>query len=109
MPDPAVAHAREAGLRYVSDHDPGITRVRDGAKFRYVAPGGAEITDAAELARIRRLAIPAAYADVWICTDPRGHLLATGRDARGRKQYRYHPDWRATRDGAKFERMVEFG
>jgi DNA topoisomerase-1 len=105
----AIAHAREAGLRYVSDRDPGIRRVRNEAGFRYLDPDGAEITDDAELARIRKLAIPPAYEDVWICANPRGHLLATGHDARGRKQYRYHPEWRAARDGAKFERMVEFG
>ncbi len=67
------------------------------------------MSDAAQLARIRSLAVPPAYRDVWICCDPQGHLQATGRDARGRKQYRYHPDWRAHRDAAKFDRMLEFG
>ncbi len=105
----AIAHATEAGLRYVSDRDPGIKRVRDGANFKYLDPDGKEITDEKEITRIRKLAIPPAYEDVWICVNPRGHLLATGHDARGRKQYRYHPEWRAARDGAKFERMVEFG
>jgi DNA topoisomerase-1 len=108
-PTEVLVHARDAGLRYVSDVEPGIRRVRDGAQFRYLGPDGAEITDEAELARIRKLAIPPAYEDVWICTSARGHLLASGRDARGRKQYRYHPEWRATRDDAKFGRMVEFG
>ncbi|HZP13134.1 MAG TPA: DNA topoisomerase IB [Nevskiaceae bacterium] len=111
MPDdtPNIAHAREAGLRYVTGHEPGIRRERDGAKFRYVGADGEEITDEAELARIRKLAIPPAYEDVWICVDAHGHLQATGYDARRRKQYRYHPQWRAVRDGAKFDRMIEFG
>ncbi len=107
--DEAQAHAREAGLRYVSDREPGIRRERDGAKFRYVGIDGKEIADEAELGRIRKLAIPPAYEGVWICVDAHGHLQATGYDARRRKQYRYHPQWRAVRDGAKFERMIEFG
>ena len=105
----AQVHAREAGLRYVSDDDPGIRRVRNGDGFRFVGPDGAEISEESTIARIRKLAIPPAYEDVWICAHPRGHLQATGHDARGRKQYRYHSEWRAARDGAKFERMVEFG
>lgn len=106
----AAAQAREAKLRYVSVADPGIRRQRTGKGFRYVAqPGDKPVKDAQTLKRIRSLAIPPAYDDVWICMDERGHLQATGLDARGRKQYRYHPDWRAMRDSAKFERMVEFG
>ena len=105
----AAAHAREAKLRYVSPSEPGIRRVRSGKGFKYLAPDGKLIRDPAELQRIRKLAIPPAYENVWICTSPRGHLQATGLDARGRKQYRYHPEWRVQRDVAKFERMVEFG
>src|SRR5581483_1880780 len=96
------------GLRFTSDEGPGIRRVRRGRGFVYLTPGGKRVADAATLARIRSLAIPPAYRDVWICTDPRGHLQATGWDARGRKQYRYHPLWRAHRDAAKFDRMLEF-
>ncbi|HUR40153.1 MAG TPA: DNA topoisomerase IB [Verrucomicrobiae bacterium] len=105
----ALAHAREARLRYVSPGEPGIRRVGTGKDFKYLAPGDKPVTDEAEIQRIRKLAIPPAYTDVWVCVNPRGHLQATGLDARGRRQYRYHPDWRAMRDSAKFERMVEFG
>jgi len=105
----AAAHAREAKLRYVSVTDPGIRRVRNGKGFSYLGPDDKPVKDAETLKRIRSLAIPPAYENVWVCTDARGHLQATGQDARGRKQYRYHPDWRAMRDSAKFERMVEFG
>ena len=105
----AAAHAREAKLRYVSPDDPGIRRVRAGKGFQYLAPDGTPVEDPDTLQRIRSLAIPPAYEDVWICANARGHLQATGMDARGRKQYRYHADWRAHRDSAKFERMVEFG
>jgi DNA topoisomerase-1 len=101
--------AAAAGLVYVSDADPGIRRIRTSAGFEYAGPGGRRLTDQAEIGRIERLAIPPAYEDVWICTDPRGHLQATGRDARGRKQYRYHAQWRAHRDDAKFLRMPAFG
>ncbi|HEU4588597.1 MAG TPA: hypothetical protein VFS11_08115 [Gemmatimonadales bacterium] len=104
----AAESAEAAGLRYVSDTKPGIRRQRRGKGFTYTGPDGQPIRDAATLARIRSLAIPPAYTDVWICPDPRGHLQATGRDARGRKQYRYHPAWRAVRDETKFERMVAF-
>jgi DNA topoisomerase IB len=97
-----------AGLVYVSDTSAGIRRVRRGDKFVYML-GTEELTDEAELQRIASLAIPPAYEDVWICRKPNGHLQATGRDARGRKQYRYHPKWRLLRDGAKFERMPAFG
>jgi DNA topoisomerase IB len=105
----AAEMAVAAGLIYVSDSDPGIRRLRQGNDFAYVRPDDRPLVAAAELARIASLAIPPAYEDVWICTDRRGHLQATGRDARRRKQYRYHPKWRLLRDGAKFERMVEFG
>ena len=105
--DPAEA-AVTAGLRYVTDSRPGIRRRRSGKGFTYVGPDGKPVRDAATLERIRKLAIPPAYADVWICPDPRGHLQATGRDARGRKQYRYHPRWREVRDETKFGRMIAF-
>jgi DNA topoisomerase-1 len=97
------------GLVYVSDDRPGIRRLRQGDGFVYRRPDGKPLKDEAELQRIRKLAIPPAYEDVWICANPRGHLQATGRDARGRKQYRYHPRWRVARDADKFERMREFG
>ena len=100
--------AKEAGLRYVSDESPGIKRVRAGKAFSYVAPGGKPVKDEATLARIKSLAIPPAYRDVWVCPDPNGHIQAVGRDARGRKQYRYHPRWREVRDENKYEKMIEF-
>ncbi|MDL2357043.1 MAG: DNA topoisomerase IB [Pseudomonadota bacterium] len=106
--DPGAA-AKSAGLRYVTDRMRGIARVADGARFAYVAADGAPLTDAATLARIKSLAIPPAWTDVWICPLAHGHLQATGRDARGRKQYRYHPRWRSVRDEAKYERMLSFG
>lgn len=105
----AAAMAEAGGLVYVSDADAGLRRFRKGKRFQYVKPDNQVVTDAPTLARIARLAIPPAYEDVWICMHPRGHLQATGRDARRRKQYRYHPEWRQLRDGAKFDRMVEFG
>jgi DNA topoisomerase I len=106
---PEVA-AAAAGLRYVDDRRPGITRRRFGAKsFAYYAPDGAKVVDEQTLARIRSLAVPPAWTDVWICPDPRGHIQATGRDARGRKQYRYHPQWRSIRDQTKYDRMAAFG
>lgn len=105
--DPASA-AKAAGLRYVSDTSPGITRKRVGNTFRYIGPDGKTIRDSTTLARIKSLVIPPAWTDVWICTNPRGHLQVTGRDARGRKQYRYHAEWRATRDDVKYERMISF-
>lgn len=104
-----VESARAAGLHYCSDTDPGIRRKRTGKHFSYVAPDGTRIKDEATLKRIRSLAIPPAYKDVWICPDPLGHLQATGRDARGRKQYRYHPRWREIRDETKHTRMIAFG
>ena len=106
--DPS-ADAKSVGLRYVSDTAPGISRkrVRDGFTFHH--PDGSRITDAAEIARIRKLAIPPAYEDVWICAREDGHLQATGRDARGRKQYRYHPLWQQQRGDDKFEALRRFG
>ena len=98
-----------SGLVYVSDDRPGIRRIRKSEGFVYRHADGKPVRNAADLERIRKLAIPPAYEDVWICTHPRGHLQATGRDARGRKQYRYHPEWRLARDADKFERMLEFG
>jgi DNA topoisomerase-1 len=100
--------ARAAGLRYVSDTRPGITRHSKDDGFIYRDPDGELIKDEATLERIRSLAIPPAYTDVWICPFPNGHIQATGRDARGRKQYRYHPRWRETRDATKYEHMAEF-
>lgn len=98
------------GLVYVSPDLPGLTRVATGEKaFRYRLPSGEWLTDAQEISRINRLAIPPAYTDVWICPLPNGHLQATGLDARGRRQYRYHPQWRAQRDENKFEHMQAFG
>jgi DNA topoisomerase-1 len=88
---------------------PGIRRVASGKGFRYIRPGGKTERNPAELRRIRDLAIPPAWTDVWICALPEAHLQAVGRDARGRKQYRYHSDWRAVRDGTKFHHMVAFG
>ncbi len=103
------ASAKAAHLTYVHDDGPGITREPLKEGFRYRDPKGREITDDAEIARIRKLAIPPAYRDVWICPDADGHLQASGRDARGRKQYRYHPRWRETRDEAKYAHMLVFG
>jgi len=104
----AVEVAKAAGLVYVRDNEPGIRRQRRDGGFRYVAPDGRPLEDRKVLDRIAALAIPPAYEDVWICVNPPGHLQATGRDARGRKQYRYHAEFRKLRDGAKFERMIEF-
>jgi DNA topoisomerase I len=106
--DPQTA-AKSAGLRYVSDERPGITRAAAGGQFRYRDSQGRAVTDAATLGRIKRLAIPPAWTGVWICPQPDGHIQATGRDARGRKQYRYHHDWRSTRDETKYNRMLAFG
>ena len=105
--DPIEA-AQAAGLRYVSDIQPGIRRKKSGKGFSYVDTNGKPIRDEKELARIRSLAIPPAYTDVWICPSSNGHIQATGRDARGRKQYRYHPRWREVRDETKFGRMLAF-
>jgi DNA topoisomerase I len=103
-----VESARLAGLRYVSDNQPGIRRKATGKGVTYVRPDGSTLTDDEDLNRIKRLAIPPAWTDVWICANPRGHLQATGRDARGRKQYRYHPRYREVRDEAKYGRMLAF-
>ncbi|MGY3041224.1 DNA topoisomerase-1 [Rhodanobacter sp. TND4EL1] len=100
---------RAVGLVYVSDTQPGFTRLRRGKGFSYHDADGQRLSDAREIERIRALAIPPAYADVWICANPRGHLQATGRDARQRKQYRYHAQWRALRDHGKFGRVLAFG
>ena len=104
-----VESAALAGLRYVTDERPGIRRRRAGAGLSYVGADGVRIGDRRVLQRIKSLAIPPAWTSVWICTDPVGHLQATGRDARGRKQYRYHPRWREVRDASKYERLAAFG
>jgi DNA topoisomerase-1 len=104
-----VASARAAGLRYVRDDNPGIERKRSGKRFRYVRPDGKPVRDRQELRRIRSLAIPPAWTDVWICPIANGHLQATGRDSKGRKQYRYHPQFRSLRDEAKYGRLILFG
>ena len=105
--DPRDA-AESAGLAYVSDEGPGIRRKRSGKGFTYVKPGGAKVSDEATLRRIRKLAIPPAWTDVWICARANGHIQATGRDVKGRKQYRYHAAFREVRDGTKYEHMMEF-
>ena len=109
--DPAESAkaAKAAGLRYVSDNKPGISRKRAGKGFRYIDPDGAPVKDKETLARIKSLVIPPAWTEVWVCPNPKGHLQVTGRDARGRKQSRYHPRWREVRDETKYERMVLFG
>jgi len=104
-----VAAATSAALRYVSGAPPGLTRQRAGKGFAYRDAAGRLIRDRAQVARINKLAIPPAWTDVWICADPNGHLQATGRDARGRKQYRYHARWREVRDEDKYARLAEFG
>ena len=101
--------ARAARLRYVTAGRPGITRKPGSDGFLYFDVDGSPISDDAVIARIRKLAIPPAYVDVWICRDPAGHLQAVGRDARGRKQYRYHPRWRSVRDEGKYTKMTLFG
>lgn len=106
--DPRRA-AHVAELAYVTDAEPGIRRQRSGRGFRYFTPEGGPLRDPGEQERIRRLVIPPAWRDVWICPEPHGHIQAIGRDARGRRQYRYHPRWRQLRDEAKFSRMVAFG
>ncbi|PWU20919.1 MAG: DNA topoisomerase I [Verrucomicrobia bacterium] len=105
----ALVAAQTVGLRYVSDKMPGIRRERTGKTFRFRYPIGKLVQEKPEVDRIKRLVIPPAWKDVWICPDYRGHLQATGRDDRGRKQYRYHSHWRQIRDETKFSRMVAFG
>ncbi|APA68640.1 DNA topoisomerase IB [Janthinobacterium sp. 1_2014MBL_MicDiv] len=105
----ATTTARAAGLRYTGDHQPGLVRLGKPAKFRYVDADGQAVRDDDTLTRIKALAIPPAWTDVWICARANGHLQATGRDARGRKQYRYHARWRQVRDEVKYERMLSFG
>lgn len=106
--DDPVEAARSAGLKYVTDEDPGLRREPDGEGFRYLSPNGSTVRDDDEVQRIRKLAIPPAWTDVWICPSPDGHLQATGRDARGRKQYRYHPRFREVREETKYGHMLEF-
>ena len=103
-----LAAAKEARLQYVSDECPGYTRKPKGKHFEYFDTEGKPIRDEQRLVRIKRLAIPPAWTDVWICPSPNGHVQATGRDARGRKQYRYHERWREMRDENKFERLAQF-
>jgi DNA topoisomerase-1 len=100
--------AESAGLVYVSDEEPGICRRKAGKGFTYTKPGGGTVKDPATLKRIRSLAIPPAYTDVWICPKANGHIQATGRDAKGRKQYRYHPRFREIRESTKYEHVIEF-
>ncbi len=113
MASPAVVgateSARTAALHYVTDQQPGLRRRRAGAGFRYMDADGKRVCNPAALARIRALAIPPAWTDVWICPRADGHLQATGRDARGRKQYRYHPKWHEVRDATKYDRLAHFG
>jgi DNA topoisomerase I len=107
LQEPAES-AKAVGLRYVSDEQPGIRRHPAGKQFRYVVAAGKAVRDEQTLARIKALAIPPAWTEVWICPDPNGHLQATGRDVRGRKQYRYHRRWREIRDETKYGRMIAF-
>src|SRR5262245_28435143 len=100
--------AQEAGLRYVDPLDPGIARVRRGRGFVHKEPDGSLVRDERTLARINSLVIPPAWTDVWISRSPNGHIQAVGRDARGRRQYRYHPLWTQVRDAAKYERTIAF-
>jgi DNA topoisomerase-1 len=106
--EPELTDARAAGLIYVLDVGPGIRRTRAGTGFSYRLPDGKAVSDPNVLKRIRALAVPPAWIDVWICRQANGHIQATGRDARGRKQYRYHTDWREVRDRDKYERLVDF-
>jgi len=109
VPLEPIVSAEIAGLHYVNDlKTPGIRRVGTNKRFRYVDPKGRTVSDRAVLGRIKSLVIPPAWTDVWICTNPLGHLQATGRDARGRKQYRYHPRWRQVRDEVKYGRLLAF-
>jgi DNA topoisomerase I len=107
--DDLAATAKSAGLRYVSSGGPGIRRDRDGDSFRYIGLDGGPIEDTSVLTRIKSLGIPPAWVDVWISSRANGHIQATGRDARNRKQYIYHPRWRQVRDDTKYHRLVSFG
>lgn len=110
LPSPTPAEsAKSAGLHYVTDAKPGITRKRKGKEFAYFDAKGKAVRERNEIIRIKRLAIPPAWQEVWICPREDGHLQATGKDVRGRKQYRYHADWRKVRDETKYDRMHEFG
>lgn len=109
LPSDPYESAKIAGLRYVTDDHPGIRRKRVGKGFMYVAPSGVAVRDRDTLGRIRSLVIPPAWGNVWICALPSGHIQAIGYDVRGRKQYRYHPLYRAVRDATKFTRLVAFG
>ena len=109
LPTDPYQSAKIAGLRYVTAEAPGIRRRRSGTGFVYVNTDGTKVHDKDVLTRIRSLVIPPAWTDVWICASPKGHLQAVGFDARGRKQYRYHPLYRAVRDATKFTRMISFG
>jgi DNA topoisomerase I len=100
--------AFSAGLRYVTDGEKGLRRVAQGKGFRFLRADGSTVADVATLERIRSLVIPPAWTDVWICPSPNGHLQAHGRDAKGRKQYKYHPEFRASRESTKFEHLLEF-
>lgn len=102
------AAAKSAGLHYVGDGEPGLSRARLRQKFVYPDSKGRSVRDPRVLDRIRSIVIPPAWTDVWICARSDGHVQATGRDARGRKQHRYHPDWTSTRNSAKYDRMIEF-
>jgi DNA topoisomerase-1 len=106
--DDAKETAKAAGLRYATDRTPGIRRVARGKKFSYIGPDGRVVRDAEALTRIRSLVVPPAWTDVWICPFENGHIQVTARDARGRKQYRYHTRWRAVRDSTKYEKLAAF-
>ncbi|MGP0062786.1 MAG: DNA topoisomerase IB [Isosphaeraceae bacterium] len=108
-PADPLAAARDAGLRYVSDRVPGISRRKYGRGMRYIDPEGRPVRDPATLSRIQALVIPPAWTKVWICPWPNGHIQATGRDDRGRKQYRYHAKWHSVRDESKYGRTLAFG
>jgi DNA topoisomerase-1 len=109
MPANESSEAKRAMLRHSSDTEPGITRKRQGRYWAYFDARGKRVTDREEIDRLNAIGLPPAYTDAWFCADPNGHLQATGVDARGRKQYRYHPDFRAKRDSAKYEGLLEFG
>jgi DNA topoisomerase-1 len=109
VPAESVEAAEDAGLRYVSDDQPGFSRQPKGEEFEYFDAKGKPIRDEQRLLRIKRLAIPPAWRDVWICPSPNGHIQATGRDDRRRKQYRYHERWREIRDENKYDRLISFG